>query len=65
MVGIGDMMRYQKEHKAWQERFDLLAPKPGDVAPDFQLRDIDGENPLRLSDMRGVKPVALTFGNYT
>lgn len=65
MTGIADMIRYRKEHQAWQERFDAGAPKAGDVAPDFELRDTEGENPLRLSDMSGIKPVALIFGNYT
>lgn len=65
MAGIASMIRYQKEHKVWQERFDALAPKPGDLAPDFELCDTDGENPLRLADMRGIKPVALIFGSFT
>jgi len=65
MTGIADMIRYRKEHQAWQERFDARAPKIGDVAPDFELCDTEGENRLRLSDMRGIKPVALMFGNYT
>jgi len=32
---------------------------PGELAPDFELKDIDG-NPVRLSDFRG-KPVVLSF----
>ena len=58
-------MRYRREHRAWQKRFDSLAPKAGDVAPDFELRDVNGENPVRLSDYRGRKPVALIFGSFT
>ena len=65
MGGIADMIRYRKEHQAWQERFDARAPKPGDMAPDFELCDTEGENRLRLSDMRGIKPVALIFGSFT
>ena len=53
------------EAHAWQDRHDPLAPKPGDMAPDFELRDANGENPVRLSDFRGRKPVALVFGSYT
>ena len=51
--------------KAWQDRYDPLAPKVGDLAPDFELCDADGENPLQLSDFRGKKPVALVFGSFT
>jgi peroxiredoxin len=40
------------------------APEPGDKAPDFELRTIDGEK-IRLSDFRGEKNVLLTFGSAT
>ncbi len=60
-----DTLRYRKESKDWQKRYDALAPKAGDIAPDFELRDVNGENPVRLSDFRGQKPVALIFGSYT
>ncbi len=50
---------------AWQKQYDPLAPKAGDVAPDFELYDTEGKNPMRLSDFRGKKPVALVFGSYT
>ena len=55
----------RRKAEAWQERFDALAPKPGDIAPDFELRDVDGENPVRLSDFQGRRPVALIFGSFT
>lgn len=58
-------VQYRREHRAWQNRFNALAPKVGDLAPDFELRDINGENPIRLSDFRGRKPVALIFGSFT
>ena len=32
---------------------------PGELAPDFELEDVDGKH-VRLSDLRG-KPVALAF----
>ncbi len=54
-----------KESRAWQKRFDALAPKAGDIAPDFELRDVNAENPVRLSSFRGRKPVALIFGSFT
>ncbi len=60
-----DVDRYISEHKAWQEKFDALAPKVGDVAPDFTLYDVNGQNRVSLSDFRGRKPVALIFGSYT
>ncbi len=50
---------------AWHERYDPLAPKAGDLAPDFELRDVNGENPVRLSGFRGQRPVALVFGSFT
>jgi len=58
-------IRYRKQAQAWQERFDALAPKAGDLAPDFELYDLDGANPVRLSDFQGQKPVALIFGSFT
>jgi len=54
-----------KESRAWQKRFNALAPKAGDIAPDFELCDANAENPVRLSNFRGRKPVALIFGSFT
>lgn len=54
-----------RKEKAWQKRFDALAPKEGDLAPDFELFDVAGEHRARLSDFRGQKPVALIFGSFT
>jgi peroxiredoxin len=62
---VSNMIEYRREAQAWQKQYDTLAPKAGDVAPDFELRDVDGENPVRLSDFRGRKPVALIFGSFT
>jgi len=58
-------LRARKEMKTWQDHYDALAPKAGDIAPDFELSDVSGENTMRLSDFRGKKPVALIFGSYT
>ncbi len=60
-----DTLRYRSKSKAWQKRYDALAPKAGDVAPDFELHDVNGENPVRLSGFQGQKPVALIFCSYT
>ncbi len=62
---FGKMRDFRKKHRSWQFHYDALAPKVGDVAPDFELRDVNGENPVRLSDFRGQKPVALIFGSFT
>ncbi|HVC94622.1 MAG TPA: deiodinase family protein [Pirellulales bacterium] len=40
-------------------------PSPGDPAPDFTLKTHDGKQTIRLSDLRGSKPVVLVFGNFT
>ena len=55
----------RKEGAAWQKRYDARAPKAGDIAPDFELLDVNGENLIRLSDLRDEKPVALVFGSFT
>ena len=54
-----------RDSMAWRKQFNPLAPKEGDEAPDFELCDVDGKNPVRLSDFRGKKPVALVFGSFT
>jgi len=59
------MTELRRKAMAWQKQYDALAPKVGDLAPDFELCDVDGENPVRLSDFRGQKPVALMFGSFT
>lgn len=48
-----------------QKGLNQLAPKAGDIAPDFTLYDISGTESITLSDFRGKKPVALVFGSYT
>jgi peroxiredoxin len=58
-------IRHRNKARAWQRQYDPAAPKVGDVAPDFELRDSNGENPVRLSDFKGKKPAALIFGSYT
>ncbi len=54
-----------KQAMDWIDRFDPHAPKVGDEAPEFQLYDAAGENPVQLSDFRGKKFVALVFGSFT
>ncbi len=58
-------IKTRKKAQEWQKKFDALAPKVGDLAPDFELCDADGQNPARLADFREQKPVALIFGSFT
>ena len=58
-------LRYSREHAKWLAQYGAHAPKAGDPAPDFELRDVDGEHSVRLSDFHGKKPVVLVFGNFT
>jgi hypothetical protein len=58
-------IRGRGDSKAWHRHYDPLAPKEGDMAPDFELRDVGGENVVRLSDFQGCTPVALVFGSFT
>jgi hypothetical protein len=67
-MGFGLLKRsldYRKQMEVWQEKYDPLAPKAGDLSPDFELYDTAGARRVRLSDFRGVKPVALVFGSFT
>ncbi|MBM3980741.1 MAG: redoxin domain-containing protein [Planctomycetes bacterium] len=38
--------------------------KIGDVAPGFELADVDGKKKVKLADLKG-KPVVLVFGSCT
>ena len=54
-----------RENGEWHRQHGPQAPKVGDLAPDFELRDATGENAVRLSQFRGQQPVALVFGSFT
>ncbi len=54
-----------RESLDWHRQHDSRAPSAGDRAPDFELSDAKGENPVRLSQFRGQRPVALVFGSWT
>lgn len=56
---------YRKQYAKWQRKYDALAPKQGDPAPDFELWDATGEHSARLEDFRGRQPVVLIFGSFT
>lgn len=62
---MGKTFRAMEDAVAWHERHGPKAPREGDPAPDFELRDAGGKNPVRLSDFKGKKPVALIFGSFT
>ena len=62
---VFDVIKHMKKAREWQKKYDALAPKPGDIAPDFELRDADGANPVSLSSFKDKKPVVLIFGSYT
>ncbi len=54
-----------RENLEWHRRHGPRAPKAGDRAPDFELRDAKGDTTVRLSQFRGQRPVALVFGSVT
>jgi hypothetical protein len=56
---------WRNEELDWQLATDPRAPKVGELAPDFELQNPDGQVQIRLSDFRGKRPVALVFGSYT
>jgi peroxiredoxin len=60
-----EFFKHQKKAKRMQVKLDAKAPKAGDSAPDFELLDVNGNNPVRLSDYEGKKPVGLIFGSFT
>ncbi len=59
------VFKFRKEKMKSQKKLNVLAPKAGDLAPDFTLFDISGTESITLSEFRGQKPVALVFGSYT
>lgn len=62
---MSETLKNRSDATTWQKKYDPLAPKVGDLAPDFELWDVNGANPVRLSTFRGQKPVALIFGSFT
>ncbi len=59
------IIKYRGNVTKQQSELNRLAPKAGDLAPDFTLADISGTESVTLSDFRGKQPVALVFGSYT
>jgi hypothetical protein len=46
------------------EDFASIAPRVGELAPAFELRDLDGAT-VRLSDATARGPVVLVFGSFS
>lgn len=46
------------------EEFTITNPTVGDVAPDFTLQTVDGEQ-FTLSEAYSERPVVIEFGSYT
>ena len=44
---------------------DRKGPNEGEQPPDFNLKRMGSDERVRLSDFRGRRPVAITFGSYT
>lgn len=59
------MISGKRDAAAWQKKHEPASPHVGDEAPDFELMDAAGQNPVRLSDYRGKRPVVLVFGSFT
>jgi hypothetical protein len=59
------MIQYRRRLMPIHKRLDRLAPRAGDLAPDFTLTDSTGTKTVTLSQFRGLKPVVLVFGSYT
>ena len=58
-------IRSRDEAMTWFEQHGPNAPIVGEMAPDFELWDVAGEDSVRLSDFRGHTPVALIMGSFT
>ena len=44
---------------------DEMGPHVGDSPPDFNLNRLGTDERVRLSNFKGIRPVALIFGSYT
>lgn len=62
---MSETIKNREQASAWQKHHNASAPKVGEMAPDFQLLDVHGGNPICLSKYQGLKPVALVFGSFT
>ena len=65
LTGRAEARRDGKRGGGRAERQQAEELKPGDPAPDFELKKLDGAGKVKLSVFRGKKPVVLIFGSYT
>ncbi len=74
LIYLPHVLKAQKEQQSRAGRMErriengepiVEAPKPGEIAPDFELHSPDGLTNVRLSSFRGNKPVVLIFGSFT
>ena len=74
LIFVPRVLKAQKEQQSRAGRMQrqiangkpiVIAPKLGEIAPDFELHSPDGLTSVRLSSFRGNKPVALIFGSFT
>lgn len=56
--------RFTRQMFERHQKAGFPGPLPGERAPDFELRTLEGEE-VRLSDFRGLRNVVLTFGSAT
>lgn len=61
----GKTVRSAAEGHALIEARRYNHPRVGQESPDFELPRADGRGTLRLSSLRGDKPVVLVFGSLT
>src|SRR5689334_16755885 len=66
MLGFSDYnySHFTREHLHETGSTTFTGPEPGEYAPDFKAKSLDGET-IRLSDYRGKKNVLLLFGSAT
>ncbi len=64
LVGITAVPTVSQAQSARFTNFPTTEPKPGDMAPDFTLKTLDGET-FTLSEAYADQPVVIEFGSYT
>ena len=62
---MGHTIANRHDASQWRAKHEPSAPRLGDQAPDFTLRDSEGESEVRLGEFEGKSPVALIFGSFT
>jgi cytochrome oxidase Cu insertion factor (SCO1/SenC/PrrC family) len=63
-IPVNGQDKKDPEKKNKFDRRREVAIKEGDAAPDFTLKDAEGKNAVKLSELKG-KPTVLIFGSCT